>query len=65
VWMAIVRGGIVWVAVVRLPGVSSSIETRPLRIVALRLDHLDRPEFPVGPGMQLLSDTTPAPCKQA
>ena len=44
---------------------SLSIETCSLWIVASRLDHFDRSEFPVCPGVQLLSDTTPAACEQA
>ena len=68
--VAIISVVIVRVGVVRLPVsgrsvVGLSIQTRALRIVAPRLDHLDRAEFSVGPGVQLLADTSPAAGEQA
>src|ERR1700722_6061579 len=52
------------VVMVSVAVVGLSTETYPLGIIALRLDHLDRPEASVCPGLQLLPDTTPAVCKQ-
>ena len=68
--VAIISVVIVRVGGVRLPVSGRSvvglyIQTLPLGIVAPRLDHLDRAEFSVGPGVQLLADTSPAAGEQA